>query len=167
MFWQSFEKCHIPLLTRQKVPKKHSRKSFSADGIFSLRNHPAGAGVIEQAAGIHHGADVAGRSFFWRQFTDESPRDFGGLAVVVSHFEMAAKLVIHFHVLRNGLHGDFIGLADGGMGFEKTEAVFKFHVKGVFPTKKADMAHTGERPIAIGFFELHGCFHKRFSSFKS
>jgi hypothetical protein len=29
------------------------------------------------------------------------------------------------------------------------------------------MAHTGERPIAIGFFELHGCFHKRFSSFKS
>ena len=72
---------------------------------------------------------------------------------------MAAKIVVHFHAHRNGFRGNPVGLADSRMRFEKTKAVFKFHLEGSLPSQIAGMSNAIESGFAIRFLELNGCFY--------
>src|SRR3990172_1431907 len=77
--------------------------------------------------------------FLRRQFPDKSPRDFGGLAVVVVDEEAGPTPILNLQVVELCPRRDLVGLADRGVRFENAEAVLEFHVKGVLPAQVADV----------------------------
>jgi hypothetical protein len=79
--------------------------------------------------------------FFWRQFADESPRDFGGLAVVVMDVKTGMTPIFKFHTLHLGFGRNAIGFTDRRVGFEKCKAILEINLERVFPSQ---IMHGGE-----------------------
>ena len=77
-------------------------------------------------------------SRFRRQFTDEGPGDFGGLAVVVVDDEMATKVFIAHDRLNDGCGGNLVGFPDGGVRFEISDPIVEGDIKGIFPLSVGD-----------------------------
>src|ERR1039458_892251 len=61
--------------------------------------------------------------FLRRQFADEGPGDLGGLPIVVMHVKPDATFIFEDNLHRLGFGGNFVGLADGRVRFEKAEPV--------------------------------------------
>src|SRR5450759_591630 len=95
------------------------------------------------------------------QLPDESPGDLSHFTGVIGHLEMATQIVIHFHTDRDGLRGDLVGFADGGLRFEKTKAVFELDIEGVLPTQIPGVSHTGVGCFAERLLQLNRVLHRR------
>src|SRR5438552_1919837 len=104
------------------------------------------------------------RLLLGRQFADESPRNFGGLPVVVVNEETRLTPVFDLKVVEFRLRRNLVGFADSGVRLKDAEAVLEFHVKRVLPTEVADVLdfrelRSGERHFGI----FRGGFHNRSS----
>jgi hypothetical protein len=77
---------------------------------------------------------------FWWQLPHKSPRDFGGLAVVVMNEETVFQFVFHLNALHSRFRRNLIGLPNGRVRFQKRETVFEIHLESVLPLQVADAA---------------------------
>src|ERR1035437_7180293 len=75
------------------------------------------------------------RAILRQQFTDKSPRDFGGLSVVIMDVESGVAPIFKFNPHDFGFGGNAVGFSDGLVWFKKCDAILKIYLERIFPSQ--------------------------------
>ena len=83
-------------------------------------------------------------------FSDERPRNFGNLTVVVVHEEAMAELFVDFDPDHCRPRGNLIGLSNRFMRLKKRQPVGEFDLESVIPLAVTGIFHRMELPPTEG-----------------